>query len=394
MLVSNVGQLSGQSSNAVRVFARAQGFTTGANSNGYTLESIEIRTVVSTAALTAQEIATIKAELWSSSSGKPGRNLANLTAPSSFPTGTRNSAFSAPAGTTLAANTEYHVVVYTTAETLSNLNLNIDSSDAEDSGAAAGWSIANVLHYFRNGSAAPTASSTWTADTVFGAASLLIRVNGEAVPETAPSAAPTGLMVTPGDGSLALSWTAPSGTVTGYDVHYTSALVSTVLNDATVQTGGSPSAADGWVAASHSGATASQSITGLTNNTAYRVRVRAKNSGGPGPWAHGRGTPAPRPGQVWSGTLNPGNLYAGFLGCDPDNFHCLRALSPGRTFTHNGTSYGIESVVLMPGLGPGRPARLFLQTDRDLSRRAGCWWSAIGGSPLRTRPPLSGTTRN
>ncbi|MCY4632730.1 MAG: cadherin-like beta sandwich domain-containing protein, partial [bacterium] len=37
-------------------------------------------------------------------------------------------------------------------------------------------------------------------------------------------AAPTGLMVVEEDETLELSWTAPGGTVTGYDVHYTSAL--------------------------------------------------------------------------------------------------------------------------------------------------------------------------
>ena len=110
--------------------------------------------------------------------------------------------------------------------------------------------------------------------------------------------APTGLTVKEGASKLDLSWTAPlSSTVTGYDVHYTSALstgASPVANDAAVQTTASPSAANGWVAVSRTETdppTASQSITGLTNNTAYRVRVRAKNSSGASAWAHGTGTP-------------------------------------------------------------------------------------------------------
>ena len=59
--------------------------------------------------------------------------------------------------------------------------------------------------------------------------------------------APTGLMVTEGDTKLDLSWTAPtlpSGvSLTGYDVHYTSAPASgsgSVADDAAVQTGQSP----------------------------------------------------------------------------------------------------------------------------------------------------------
>ena len=80
----------------------------------------------------------------------PGSKLADLTVPSSFPTGARNSTFSAPAGTTLAASTEYHVVVYTTVDTLTTLSIVHNAKDAEDSGAAAGWSIANTSNYFTN----------------------------------------------------------------------------------------------------------------------------------------------------------------------------------------------------------------------------------------------------
>ena len=103
--------------------------------------------------------------------------------------------------------------------------------------------------------------------------------------------ADSALTVTPGNAKLDLSWTAPSGNgsaISGYDVHYTSAVVGTVANDAAVQTG---LASAGWKAVSRSGTTASQSITSLTNDTAYRVRVRAKNTNGNGAWVF---APAPR----------------------------------------------------------------------------------------------------
>ncbi len=108
-----------------------------------------------------------------------------------------------------------------------------------------------------------------------------------------PPGAVTGLTVTPGDTTLDLSWTAPSGTVTGYDVHYTSAAAGSVPNNAPAS-GADPSAA--WVAVDR-GTEAdppavAQSITGLTNNTAYRVRVRAVERAGGGPWVRGTGTPA------------------------------------------------------------------------------------------------------
>ena len=51
----------------------------------------------------------------------------------------------------------------------------------------------------------------------------------------ATPAAPTMLSADAGDGSLALSWTAPAGTLLGYDVHYTYAPTSgtgMVANDA------------------------------------------------------------------------------------------------------------------------------------------------------------------
>ncbi len=99
----------------------------------------------------------------------------------------------------------------------------------------------------------------------------------------APSAAPTGLGVTGGDGKLDLSWTAPSGTVSGYTVQYR-------RSDASSQSvTGDPDT--GYADAGHSGTGTTAAITGLTNGVAYTVRVQAVNAGGGGPWATGTGTP-------------------------------------------------------------------------------------------------------
>ena len=77
--------------------------------------------------------------------------------------------------------------------------------------------------------------------------------------------------------------------VSGYDVHYTSAEDGTVA-DADTASGNDASAA--WVDSGHSGTALEHSISGLVNDTLYRVRVRAVNSKGRSDWVHGEGTPS------------------------------------------------------------------------------------------------------
>ncbi len=93
------------------------------------------------------------------------------------------------------------------------------------------------------------------------------------------------LQATSGDGQLRLAWTAPVGTVTGYDMQYKERGASnepaTTPND--------PST--GWVDAGHIGATPSHVIEGLKNNLRHQVRVRSANNLGSGPWTNTGGVP-------------------------------------------------------------------------------------------------------
>ena len=101
-----------------------------------------------------------------------------------------------------------------------------------------------------------------------------------------PPSPPTELTVTPGVGSLSVSWVAPDAAamdgkppVNGYDVQY------------------KLSSASGWTSHSHSGTGTSAQIAGLTAGSLYDVEVRAKNAEGDSGWISGSGTPtAPLPG--------------------------------------------------------------------------------------------------
>ncbi len=340
VLVSNIGQTAGLDSNWRFTIARAQGFTTGSNADGYTLESIEARIRTYTALTTGQRN-NVKAQLWSAfdsgtNIGKPNEKIADLTVPSTLGSaaGTVNVAFAAPSGTTLAADTTYFLY-FPFFSAGSSLSLVTTTSGNEDSGAATGWSVGNSSYYGN------------PARTLLSGESYRIRVNGSAAQSGSsdPPAAPTGLNVSAGDTKLDLSWTAPSGTVTGYDVHYTSADSGTVANDAAVTTG---AASAGWVDASHSGTAASHRISSLTNGTPYRVRVRAVNANGNSDWVVDTGMPAAActlaTGEIWCATLTPQAFTSGSggVGC-VTQAQCNSLLSDNE-FTVGGTTYSFTVV--------------------------------------------------
>ncbi|MGN6696131.1 MAG: fibronectin type III domain-containing protein [Aquihabitans sp.] len=112
-------------------------------------------------------------------------------------------------------------------------------------------------------------------------------------PRTVPGA-PTNVTGTPGNASVGLSWTAPASNggsaITGYTV--------TPYDGATALT-----------PVVFSSAATSQTISGLTNGTAYTFKVKATNAAGTGPDSTASGPVVPRtvPGKPTGVTGTPGN---------------------------------------------------------------------------------------
>ena len=139
-LVSNTGQSSAFSGINVDY---AQAFTTGSNDAGYAgykLTRVDLR--MSSGGGTTP-VYTVS--IHSDSSNAPGTSLGTLTQQGSLPSTTGPVRFNASGdGIDLAANTRYWLVFDVSTDNAS-AEVRITGSDAEDSGGAAGWSIADTL---------------------------------------------------------------------------------------------------------------------------------------------------------------------------------------------------------------------------------------------------------
>ena len=161
---SRVGYLSGGN------FRQAQTFTTGSNASGYTLSEVDLR--IDTNGGTDDDPSTLQVSIYSvSSGGDPDSSLYVLTNPASI-TNDADNTFTAPANSTLDASTSYAVYLETTS-TDKTIEVTVTNSDAEDSGAATGWSINNGRQYSSDG-------SSWSD----GHQALLIGIRGTETPST------------------------------------------------------------------------------------------------------------------------------------------------------------------------------------------------------------------
>ena len=114
ILVSNVGKTT-DSNGSLADFDQAQAFTTGMNSAGYTLTSVEIDMEAH-----AEDAAAFTVRIHSSNSTfVPGRRLGTLSKPASL-SGERVYAFTTR-GIDLAADTTYFVVIDRTGSVTNNL---------------------------------------------------------------------------------------------------------------------------------------------------------------------------------------------------------------------------------------------------------------------------------
>ena len=165
--------------------------------------------------------------------------------------------------TNLPANA--YVWFYTTeSETLTKRRLQLDFTDNSPSGAMLLSGLRNGTTYELQGRAKNAGG--WGAW-------------GSSVVGTAGTPGPPDVNTLPKNASLDLSWAAASDNgseVTAYDVQYRA---------------GSSGA---WTSWPHTGTARTATITGLTNNIEYEVRVRARSARGDGSWSTVKATPVPQ----------------------------------------------------------------------------------------------------
>ena len=338
-MVTNFGQTKLTGTRFTGDNSLAQGFTTGSNSGGYTLASIE---AISRGGGTAVQAATVRAELWSATTGgAPDSKIADLTIPTGAVAANTTMSFGAPAGTTLTANTTYYFVIYTVGAF--NLALESTSAHAEDSGGLSGWTIADAIRFQRNDS---PSGSTWTTDSQGAIA--LIRVKGAAKQDTtnANLSALTAATHTSATGtftSLTLTPSTFAATTTSYTATVANARTHLKLTPTVAATGATVKVGkQGTTLATVTSGSASTAIALSVGVNAITVEVTAADNTTKKTYTVTVTRLAS--GQVWPATLTPKDLGTGFgLGCTNAASTVAHKCSTEATLTDDDFSVGSTS---------------------------------------------------
>ena len=255
----------------------AQAFTTGDHANGYALTSVEIDLFIITAPPSRYSVS-----LWTDNGAdEPGSMVGSLSPPAQlYELG--HDAFAAD-GIDLEANTTYFVVVDGSEDDRASLKLK--SSNAENPGAASGWSIGDESLYRWQS----LDSGGWQIRDD----PMQIRINGSArstpipptpTPPTTPttpatpaaiSDPPQYLRATVGDSEVTLTWDAPyyngGSEITGYEYRYKESTRIFGFN-----------ALQAWEDIPGEASARSYTVMGLTNGLEYTFELRAENAHGDG----------------------------------------------------------------------------------------------------------------
>ena len=119
----------------------SQGFTTGPSEEGYQLQGFGVN-IEGSASNFPEDSASVAVALHADSGGKPGAKLFDLVSPTDY--GAGHSFFEAPRGTVLEGSASYVLVWRHVSGTLHRLQKT--SSNGEDPGAVAGFSIADAYY--------------------------------------------------------------------------------------------------------------------------------------------------------------------------------------------------------------------------------------------------------
>ena len=333
----NVSNLNLTTSNGVQItenYPSAQGFTTGDDSAGYTLQSVTLPLARANANDVSPTV-----ELRSVSSGNPGTSLATLTGSRSLSATMTEEVFTCSSGCELSGDGTSYFIMFTpgrfssvywgqnTAGTETNTPSNADWSIADDAkyrdGVGTTWLNEGAVKLMKVSWATPTltASSVEATSATLGIANYS---GNWYYKRTSPSAGScssavstataslsgldsgtsytfkaysdssctsaneldsadlltkpgkvAGVSATAGNTSLAVSWTATTGAAS-YKIQW-------------------KSGTDDWDATNRqaTSTTTSKTLSSLTNDTAYTIRVAAVNTTGDGAWSdEASGTPS------------------------------------------------------------------------------------------------------
>ena len=287
--VSNTGQVDTAIGYYTDTQQRAQQFTTGDHTGGYTLSKVVVD--IGNPCSIAPAFALYGSTTDGGMLEVPGAKIVDLVG-SAASRGEQS--FTPATATTLAHSTRYFVLFKTaTAASITDCKVSRTISHSVDHGAASGWDIAGEAVF------SPDAGETWTntpSSPEDPPPPIQIAIRGSLIATDTAPGQPKNLTATPGNSRLALRWERPldDGGAPIIRYEYRHAQDSSVPSNTS------------WQSA---GLDLEQTIGGLSNGQQYTFQVRAVNRIGAGPARSIAATPVGAPGAPEGLTATPGDAH-------------------------------------------------------------------------------------